>query len=88
MPNPPYSPGISPCNFWIFGVVKKILRDREFSSSDEIDDAIAQVWDDIIFGDVQSAFRNWTWCPVWVAENDEDSISEQNGIHFLMLTAY
>jgi hypothetical protein len=40
MPHPPDSPDRSPCDFWLFGMLKQILRDREFSLSDEIDDAI------------------------------------------------
>jgi hypothetical protein len=47
MPHSPYSPDISPCDFWLFGILKQILRDREFSSSDEIENAIAQVRNDL-----------------------------------------
>jgi hypothetical protein len=39
-------------------MLKKILRERELSSSGEIEDAIAQVWNDLSFGDVQSAFQD------------------------------
>jgi hypothetical protein len=49
MPHPPYSPDISPCDFWLFETLKQILRDREFFSSDEIEDAIAQAWNDLTF---------------------------------------
>jgi hypothetical protein len=37
MPYPPYSSDVSPCNFWLFGMLKQILRDGKFSSSDEIE---------------------------------------------------
>jgi histone-lysine N-methyltransferase SETMAR len=40
MPYPPYSPDISPCDFWLSGMSTQILRDREFSSSDETEDMI------------------------------------------------
>jgi hypothetical protein len=43
MPHPPDSPDISPCDFSLFGILNQILRDREFSSSDAIKDAIAQL---------------------------------------------
>jgi hypothetical protein len=43
MQHPPYSPDISPYDFWLFGMLNQILRDRDFSWSDEIEDAIAQV---------------------------------------------
>jgi hypothetical protein len=77
MPHPPYSPDIiSPCDFWLFGVLKQILRDREFSSSNKIEDVIAQAWNDLTFDDVQSAFRDWNRRLAWVAENDGEYIGE------------
>jgi hypothetical protein len=72
MPHPSHSPDISPCDFWRFGMLKQILRDREFSSSYESEDAIAQAWNDVTFDDVQSVFRDWTRRLVWVAENEND----------------
>jgi hypothetical protein len=76
MPHPPYSADISLCDFWLFGVLKQVERDRDFSSSDEIEDVIAQVWNDLTFDDVQSAFRGWTRGLVWVAENGGEYICE------------
>jgi histone-lysine N-methyltransferase SETMAR len=76
MPHPPYSLDISPCDFWLFGMLKQVLRDREFSLSDEIEDAIAQAWNDLTFDDVQSVFQNWIRRVVWVAENDRQYINE------------
>jgi hypothetical protein len=57
-------------------MLKQILRVREFSSRGEIEDAIAQVWKDLTFDDVQSVSRDRIWCLVWVAENDKEYISE------------
>jgi hypothetical protein len=76
MSHPPNSPDISPCDFWLFGMLKQILRDREFSSSDEIEDAIAQVWNDLTFDDVPSVIRDWIRHLAWVAERDRKHISE------------
>jgi hypothetical protein len=39
--------------------LKEILKDREFNSSDEIEEAIADAWNDLTFDDVQSVFQNW-----------------------------
>jgi hypothetical protein len=55
---------------------KQILRDREFSSTDEIEDVAAQVWNDLTFGDIQSVFRDWIRRLAWVAQNDEEYIHE------------
>jgi hypothetical protein len=57
-------------------MLQQILRDREISSSDEIEDAIAQVWNDLTFDDVQGVFRDWIQCLARVAENDGEYISE------------
>jgi hypothetical protein len=40
LPYPPYSPNLSPCDLWFFGMLKGILKDREFHSHDEIEAAI------------------------------------------------
>jgi hypothetical protein len=36
-----------------------VLKDREFNSNDEIEEAIAKVWDEFTFDEVQSVFHNW-----------------------------
>jgi hypothetical protein len=56
--------------------VKQILRDREFSSSDETEDAITQGWNDLTFHDVQRVIRDWNQRLPWVVENDGEYISE------------
>jgi hypothetical protein len=40
LPHRPYSPDISPCGFWLFGLLKGIMKDREFHSHEEIEEAI------------------------------------------------
>jgi hypothetical protein len=67
-------------------MLKQILRDRELSSRDEIEDAIVQVWNDLTFDDAQSVFRNWIRRLTVVAENDGGYISEPNKIRLLMPT--
>jgi hypothetical protein len=57
-------------------MLKQNLSDRELSSTDEIEDAIAQVWNDLTFDDVQSVFRDWMQRLAWVAESDGEYISE------------
>jgi hypothetical protein len=57
-------------------MLQQILRDREFSSSDEVEDTIAAVWNDLTFDDVQSVFRNWIRRLARVAENDGEYICE------------
>jgi hypothetical protein len=59
VPLPPYSTDFSPCDFWLFGMLKGILKDREFRSHDEIEEAIAMAWNDLTFNGVQRVFHNW-----------------------------
>jgi hypothetical protein len=40
LPHPPPSPDLSPCDFWLFEMLEEILKDREYHSHDEIEEAI------------------------------------------------
>jgi histone-lysine N-methyltransferase SETMAR len=54
LPHPPYSPDLNPCDFWVFGMLKGILKDREFHLHDEIEEAITMAWNDLTFDEVES----------------------------------
>jgi hypothetical protein len=56
--------------------VKADPEPSKIPSSDEIEGAIAQVWNDIAFDDLQSVFRDWIRRLAWVAENDGEYIRE------------
>jgi hypothetical protein len=58
-PHPPYSPYINPCDFWLFGILTLYRKDREFQSPQAIFNAIARIWDDPTFEDVQRVFQEW-----------------------------
>ena len=36
----PYSPDMSPCDFYVFGPLKKHLKGKRFNSDDELKDAV------------------------------------------------
>jgi hypothetical protein len=55
---------------------KGILKDLEFKSGDEIEEAIAKFWDGFTFDEVQSVFHNWMNRPAWVFENGGEYIIE------------
>jgi hypothetical protein len=59
LPHPSYSPDLSPCDFWLFGMLKGILKDREFHLHDETEEAITMAWNDLTFDEAQSVFHNW-----------------------------
>jgi hypothetical protein len=52
LPHPLYSPDLSLCDFWLFGMLKGILKDRELHSYDEIEKAITMAWNDLTFDEV------------------------------------
>jgi hypothetical protein len=49
LPHPPHSPEVSLSGFWLSGVLKVILEDREFNSNDETEEVIASAWNDFAF---------------------------------------
>jgi hypothetical protein len=76
MLDPPYSRDRSPRDSGLFGMLRQILRDGEFSSSDAIEDVIAQGRNGLTFEDVQSVPSDWIRRVAWVAENDGEHNSE------------
>jgi hypothetical protein len=59
LPHASHSPSIIPCDFWLFGLLKGIMKDREFHCHEESEEAIPVAWNDLTFEDVQSIFYGW-----------------------------
>jgi hypothetical protein len=59
-----------PCDIWPFGMLKGVLKDCEFNSNDEIEEAITRVWDELTFDEGQNVFHNWMSHLAWVIENE------------------
>jgi hypothetical protein len=57
--HPLYSPYLSPCEFWLFGMLKQKTQDRVFDATEEILTAIRNVWSEVTFEDLQSVFFDW-----------------------------
>jgi histone-lysine N-methyltransferase SETMAR len=72
----PYSPDISPCDFWFFGMLKAVLKGREFNSSNKVEQAITKVFDELTFDELQSVFCNGRNRLAWVIENGGEHINE------------
>jgi hypothetical protein len=62
--------------FWLFRMLKGILKDREFHLHDEIEGTFSMAWNDLTFDDVQSVFHNWMNRFRWVIENGREYIVE------------
>jgi hypothetical protein len=52
------------------------MKDREFHSHDEIEEAIAVAWNGLTFEDVQSVFYNWMCRFALVIGNEGECIFE------------
>jgi hypothetical protein len=68
--HPPYSPDINPCDFWLFGMLKHKMKDREFQSQGEILSAVAKMWNGLTLADVQRVFQEWMERLTWVVANN------------------
>jgi hypothetical protein len=65
-----YSPHLSPCDFWFFGMVKEKIKDREFCSAQEILRNLSDARSDLTFEDIQRVFIEWMDRRTCVIEND------------------
>jgi hypothetical protein len=54
--------------------LKGILKDREFHSHGETEEAITVAWNDLTFEDVQSIFYDWMHRLAWVIEHEGEYI--------------
>jgi transposase len=68
-PYPPYSPDLSPCDFWLFGILKQKMKERGFQSEEQILAAITENWNELTSKDIQRIFHNWMERLTWVIAN-------------------
>lgn len=59
MEHPPYSPDISPCDFWLFGFIKEKLKGCHFTSQDELKNAIGEILQEISEEEFSSVYEEW-----------------------------
>ena len=57
--HPPYSPDLSPCDFFLFTRLKKMLSGNKYTSRSSLGSAIYQCLQQIPKEDYLSAFRDW-----------------------------
>ena len=57
--HPPYSPDVSPCDFFLFTRLKKLLSGNKYTSRSSLGSAICQCLQEIPKEDYLSAFRDW-----------------------------
>lgn len=59
IPHPPYSPDLSPCDFWLFPKIKAELRGKQFSDRKALGGAIGMVMQTISPSDYSDCFQMW-----------------------------
>ena len=57
--HPPYSPNLSPCDFFLFPRLKKMLSGNKYTSRSSLGSAIYQCLQQIAKEDYLSVFRDW-----------------------------
>jgi hypothetical protein len=67
--HPSYSPDLSRCEFWLFGILKENMKDRGFRSEEQLLAAVTKNWNELRFEDIQSVFQNLMECLIWVIAN-------------------
>lgn len=59
LPHPPYSPDLSPCDFYLFLKLKKHLSGRRYRSRSSLGSAIHQFLNGISKKEYANVFRKW-----------------------------
>ena len=60
--HPPYSPDLSPCDFFLFPRLKKMLSGNKYTSRSSLDSAFYQCLQQLPKEDYLSAFCDWVKC--------------------------
>jgi len=60
--DPPYSPDLTPCDFFLFPKLKLRMKGRRFDTIEEIQEESQQVLDTVPKRDFQGCFQAWQKC--------------------------
>jgi transposase len=70
--HPPYSPDLTPSNFFLFGHIKHCLQGIAFPSSEELFAAIHEIVGAIPRPTLEDMFQHWMKRLEWVSQNNGD----------------
>ena len=62
MDQPPYSPDLAPCDFWLFPKVKNTLKEQRFADLSDIQRNVKTLLRGIPENDFQDRFWQWHHC--------------------------
>ena len=57
VPQPPYSPDLTPCDFWLFPKLKENIRGYRYETIEEMKEAVTKVIDTLTQEDFHGAFE-------------------------------
>jgi transposase len=61
VPQPPYSPDLAPCDFFLFGYLKRHLEGKHFTREDQVIAVVMEVSDKIPLQTFQNAMDDWQY---------------------------
>jgi hypothetical protein len=61
VPQPPYSPDIAPCDFFLFGYLKQHLEGKHFTGEGQVIAAVREVFDKILLQTFQNVMDDWQY---------------------------
>jgi hypothetical protein len=73
-PHPPYSPGLVPTDFFLFGDVKRQLSGCSFNSAADLLAAIHHILDGYDRSTLISVFEEWMWRVRQCVDTERDYI--------------
>jgi histone-lysine N-methyltransferase SETMAR len=76
LPQPAYSPDLSPCDFWFFVFAKQAIQDDVFDNADQLMQHVHSIFDQVTFEDLQRVFLKWMERLSWVVEHDRAYFQE------------
>jgi histone-lysine N-methyltransferase SETMAR len=61
VPQPPYSPDLAPCDFFLFGYLKQQLEQKHFTREDQVIAAVREVFDKISLQTFHNVMDDWEY---------------------------
>ncbi|UYV62450.1 hypothetical protein LAZ67_2000633 [Cordylochernes scorpioides] len=91
MPQPPYSPDLAPCDFFLFPKLKRPMKGRRYATLDEIKTASKEELKKIFKNDFLKCFEDWKnrWHKCIISHGDYfegDKIEAVESLKFLQVT--
>jgi hypothetical protein len=69
LPHPPYSSGLAPSDFFLFGYIKEELIDYDCRTREELKSAIIEIFDEIPDDILMNVFHSWLKQLKWVIKH-------------------